>query len=763
MKRVTYVITVLVTLLACHIPVIYAGEIVQYGKWLDTEGKPINAHGGGMLYHDGKYYWYGEYKKGKTYLPSDATWERYRTDVTGVSCYSSTDLYNWKFEGVVLKADTSDPASDIHPSQVLERPKVVYNKKTGKFVMWFHADSADYTKAAAGVAVGDSPVGPFKFLGSMRPNNSMSRDQTVFVDDDGKAYQFASSENNETMYINELTDDYLKPTGRYTRNFIGMSREAPAVFKHDGRYYVLSSGCSGWDPNSAQLAVADSIMGKWTVLGDPCEGPLAEKTFYAQSTYVVPVVDCKDTYIAMFDRWNKKDLEDSRYVWLPLEIKDGKITIPWRDKWDTDSLCPKHSARTPREEILGDKMLSTSNHRVYPVPGSESSISCAPEGYAPFHISTYARHGSRYLMKRQFYTDAIAPLKKAEKAGVITDTGREVKKRLEKILARADEGRYGELTPTGVRQHRGIANRMFANFPEIFTDSVCVDAKSTDVMRCVMSMMAECLELQSLNPSLKITHDASQADMYYMNDIKRSDSLQDKYKGLRDRERKIRKSRLDPTRVFGMLYSDPQWVKKNIKDPQETYYNLFYVASNMQSHEDEGLDLMWIFTPEECCDCWLVNNVDWYLHSGNSPLTAHEMPFQHEKLLMELIKDGDIHAANHRRSASLRFGHESMVLPTVVLLGIDGFDYETDDVEAVSDHWAAYKVFPMAANIQMVFYEKPSDPEADVLVRVLLNENDARLPLTAASGTFYKWSDFSAFYKNKLGYDRSDAYGYLKK
>ena len=206
MKRVTNVITVLVALLACHIPVIYAGEIVQYGKWLDTEGNPINAHGGGMLYHDGKYYWYGEYKKGKTYLPADATWERYRTDVTGVSCYSSTDLYNWKFEGVVLNADTTDSASDLHPSQVLERPKVVYNKKTGKFVMWFHADSADYTKAAAGVAVGDSPVGPFKFLGSMRPNNSMSRDQTVFVDDDGKAYQFASSENNETMYIRDRQD-----------------------------------------------------------------------------------------------------------------------------------------------------------------------------------------------------------------------------------------------------------------------------------------------------------------------------------------------------------------------------------------------------------------------------------------------------------------------------------------------------------------------------------------------------------------------------
>lgn len=303
---------------------------VQGEQWLDTEGNPINAHGAGMLYYNGKYYLYGEYKKGKTILPEWATWECYRTDVTGVSCYSSTDLRNWTFEGVVLKAEDA-PESDLHKSKVLERPKVVYNSQTGKFVMWAHVESADYSKAAAGVAVSDSPAGPFKYLGSFRPNNAMSRDQTVFVDDDGKAYQFASSENNQTMYINELTDDYLRPTGRFTRNFIGASREAPAVFKRDGKYYVLTSGCTGWDPNVAQIAVADSIMGTWTVIGDPCRGPEADKTFYAQSTYVQAVQGKEDCYLAMFDRWNKKDLENSRYVWLPIVWEGNTPTIPWRE------------------------------------------------------------------------------------------------------------------------------------------------------------------------------------------------------------------------------------------------------------------------------------------------------------------------------------------------------------------------------------------------------------------------------------------------
>ena len=293
--------------------------------WPDDKGVHINAHGGGILRVGDTYYWFGEHK---------TEGSAGNLAQVGVHCYSSKDLYNWKDEGIALSVVPDDTTSHIGKGCVLERPKVIYNKKTGKFVMWAHVESADYSKACAGVAVSDFPNGPFTYLGSFRPNNAMSRDQTVFVDDDGRAYQFYSSENNETMYISLLTDDYLKPSGRFTRNFIKESREAPAVFKHKGKYYMLSSGCTGWDPNVAEIAVADSIMGTWKTIGNPCTGPDADKTFYAQSTYVQPVIGKKNAYIAMFDRWKKKDLEDSRYVWLPVLIKDGAITIPWHEKWD---------------------------------------------------------------------------------------------------------------------------------------------------------------------------------------------------------------------------------------------------------------------------------------------------------------------------------------------------------------------------------------------------------------------------------------------
>ncbi|HEY8363032.1 MAG TPA: glycoside hydrolase family 43 protein [Tissierellaceae bacterium] len=290
--------------------------------WLDVDGVPIQAHGGGILYKDGVYYWYGENRTGGG------------PRAVGISCYSSTDLYNWKHEGVVLTRVLDDPNHDLAVGKVLERPKVIYNEKTGKYVMWMHIDSPDYSYARAGVAVSDKPTGPFEYIGSYRPVGAMSRDMTVFKDDDGKAYLIFSSENNSTMYVALLTEDYLKPEGTYTRNFENRWREAPAIFKHDGKYYLITSGCTGWDPNEAEYAVADSPLGPWKVMGNPCKGENADKTFFSQSTYVLPVADKPGAYIFMADRWKKNNLGDSRYIWLPIFIENGNLSIFWMDEWD---------------------------------------------------------------------------------------------------------------------------------------------------------------------------------------------------------------------------------------------------------------------------------------------------------------------------------------------------------------------------------------------------------------------------------------------
>ena len=292
---------------------------------LDTDGHPIDAHGAGVLFHDGVYYLFGEIKKGQTRLVPGQNWEDFRVNAGGVSCYSSRDLVHWVYKGIALAPDSTDTASDLHISKVIERPKVIYNETTRQFVMWMHIDKNDYGYAQAGVAVSDRPEGPYRYLGSVRPNGQMSRDMTVFRDDDGRAYLVYASENNNTMQVCLLSKDYLSPTPVYQRILIGQRREAPAVFKSGGRYYLITSLCSGWDPNPARVAVADSMMGKWVQEGNPCVGKDSATTFSSQSSYVQPLSD--GSFLFMADRWNKTDLEHSGYLWLPFRVEDGRVEI----------------------------------------------------------------------------------------------------------------------------------------------------------------------------------------------------------------------------------------------------------------------------------------------------------------------------------------------------------------------------------------------------------------------------------------------------
>lgn len=292
-------------------------------EWRDTDGKFIQAHGAGVMFHGGLYYMYGQNLDGTTKPGGCGA----RVDVIGVSCYASPDLVNWINRGNVLPAVPDDRGHDLHPSKILERPKVVYNAKTRKFVMWAHIDAWDYSAALAGVAVSGSPTGPFEYLGSIKPNGHDSRDMTVFQDDDGKAYLIHSGENNKTTIISELRDDYLAPSGRFGRIFVDRFMEGPAVFKRNGKYYFIASGCTGWHPNEARSAVADSIWGPWTELGNPARGEGSDKTFNSQSTCVLPVAGGKDGYLFMADRWKIEDLASSGYLWLPIKFEDGRMVI----------------------------------------------------------------------------------------------------------------------------------------------------------------------------------------------------------------------------------------------------------------------------------------------------------------------------------------------------------------------------------------------------------------------------------------------------
>ena len=297
-------------------------HLVPGELWQDNEGNHINAHGGGIVYHGDTYYWYGEKRGG--------------TESQGVNVYSSKDLYNWTFEKLAF-SPSDDKESDIAWGCIIERPKVIYNKRTKKFVMWFHLElkGQGYAAARAAVAISDSPTGPFKLVDSFRPNGHMSRDMGLFVDEDDVAYHIYSSDENYELRLSKLTPDYLAPT-KSDKLLFRNHREAPALFKYNKKYYLFTSGCTGWAPNRAELHVADDLFGPWTSLGDPMRGPDAQITFDAQSTFVLPIAGKKDAFIFMADRWKPNNLLDSRYIWLPIDLEGGQVTISWRGQWKLD-------------------------------------------------------------------------------------------------------------------------------------------------------------------------------------------------------------------------------------------------------------------------------------------------------------------------------------------------------------------------------------------------------------------------------------------
>ena len=340
--------------------------------WKDTDGVHINAHGAGILTEQETYYLFGEHKvKGSR---GNQSW-------VGVRVYSSKDLYNWKNEGVALKV-TKDPSSKLVEGSVIERPKVIYNDKTKKYVMWFHHElkGQGYHAALFGVAVSDNVTGPYNYIDSYRmhanvwPKNfteeqkevakkmskeklkwgegsgygvhflrdfeigQMSRDMTLFKDDDGSAYHITASEENGTLIVSKLSSDYLSLSDEYIRVFPGGNNEAPAIFKKNGKYFMITSGLTGWTPNPARSAMADNMLGNWTSLGNPAIGNEKERktTFHSQSTHVLPVLGKKDAYIFMADRWMPQNAIDGRYVWLPIEFEDEKPIIKWFSEWRLD-------------------------------------------------------------------------------------------------------------------------------------------------------------------------------------------------------------------------------------------------------------------------------------------------------------------------------------------------------------------------------------------------------------------------------------------
>ncbi|MCD8048080.1 MAG: family 43 glycosylhydrolase [Clostridia bacterium] len=315
----------------------------------DTDGKVLHAHGAGFLEDNGFYYMFGEVREGDK----------------RVACYRSRDLMTWEFRNVVLRL-----SSERKPYYVrteldmdskgrganIERPKVIYCEKTKQYVMWMHYENGhDYNAACCAIATCDTPDGNYVYRGAFRPAGNMSRDCTIFKDKDGTAYFISTGRDNADMCVYRLSDDYMAIDEQVKALWPGQYREAPAVFERDGKYYMLSPMCTGWNPNQGGVSYANSIEGRWSAIenfGDAV-------TYNTQPTYVLKL---GDNYIYVGDRWDPTDYDNSGYVFLPIFFdEDGKCSIEWQDEICFDMATKTYrtaSAESNDVRIMTDEFTS---------------------------------------------------------------------------------------------------------------------------------------------------------------------------------------------------------------------------------------------------------------------------------------------------------------------------------------------------------------------------------------------------------------------
>lgn len=405
-------------------------------------------------------------------------------------------------------------------------------------------------------------------------------------------------------------------------------------------------------------------------------------------------------------------------------------------------------AQSACDEIYENSLLSASNYMAYPGP-TQRQLTPTPRGYKPFYISHYGRHGSRYHSKPSTYNMPYLTMAKADSLGKLTALGRDVLQRLD-IIRKDAENHWGDLTPLGAQEHQDIARRMFERFPEAFEGKTSVDARSTGVGRCVLSMEYALMQLLRLNPHLNIHHNATHRDLDYLNlQDKELFALRKSKKALQTYQAFIDNNN-DNRHLMQTLFNDSNYVHQHV-DSYKLAEQLMLIAAIMQDVElGKQITLFDIFTKEEIYRIWKIGNAWWYIGWGFSTVTDSKMPYLQRNLLRRMIEQADSCIQLPTTNVQLRYGHETVLLPLFCLLDINGLGLVTDDLEHLdAKGWVNYRAFPMGCNVQFIFYRKhPKD--RDPLFKVLLNENEATLPLPTKQAPYYRWSDFRKYYLKKL-------------
>jgi len=400
-----------------------------------------------------------------------------------------------------------------------------------------------------------------------------------------------------------------------------------------------------------------------------------------------------------------------------------------------------------------------SNYYAYPTPTAKYTK--APAGYKPFYISHYGRHGSRFHQPADHYHELYNTLAKADSLGKLTDLGKSLLERA-KYLDEYAAPRAGDLTQLGVAQHQGIAKRMVKNFPELFKNDAYVEAYASTSTRCVVSMAAFLEELRAQKPKLDIHQESGKYLMAFISPLDFGKIIGESNTPVWQKENEKLYSHVDPTRMMRAIFSDTAYIKKNV-NAGDLYSRIYEIGNSLQGSPEIEFNFDDLWTEEEMTARWHAQNAWWYSVLGNNPFSKKQGLDNARPLLKNFLEVADkviaadtakadkTSKAAKKTTATLRFGHDTVIFPFVALLQLGTAGVETADMENLHKVYRDYEISPMAANVQFVFYKKKGSP---ILVKVLLNETEQTLPVTCDTATvkncpaapYYRWEDVRAYY-----------------
>ena len=414
-----------------------------------------------------------------------------------------------------------------------------------------------------------------------------------------------------------------------------------------------------------------------------------------------------------------------------------------------------------------DRHQMGSNYYAYPTPTAKYTK--APAGYKPFYLSHYGRHGSRFHQPADHYHALYNTLAKADSLGKLTDLGKNLLERA-KFLDEYAAPRAGDLTQLGVAQHQGIAKRMVKNFPEVFKNDAYVEAYASTSVRCVVSMAAFLEELHAQKPKVEIHQESGKYLMSFISPLDFGKIINESNTPAWQKENEKLYSHVNPTRMMRAIFNDSNYIKKNV-DGGDLLSKIYEIGNSLQGSPEIEFNFDDLWTDEEFTARWHAQNAWWYSVLGNNPFAKKQGLENARPLLKNVLDEADKAIAADttkadktaakpakKTTATLRFGHDTVIFPFAVLLQLENGSMntgiETADMENLHKVWRDYEISPMAANVQFIFY-KSAKKGSPILVKVMLNEIEQKLPVTCDSATikncpaapYYRWDDVREFYR----------------